>query len=387
MPAGSAPRPWWAIGFLAAGALWLLFVGSLFLTGYWATVTVTGGAGDGFCDVVWDDPGGHRLSGESDCYDEPPGSRFEVRVSGWPDADEPTLVETYVGMGLLLGLPPVALGGGRLLQLARRRLPPAPELETPTAPPGSGGALADPRTVSALNRVRRRAWTLVAIGTVGVCGVVVPAAVEIEADEALRAVGVTTVGTVVQVEPDSTWSTGAASVRFTANGTTQSRDVLLGGYADDYVSGDAVDVVYDPADPDRFIIDDALYGFAWTGWVLAPAIVLALVAPFGIARAVRVREMRRLLAHRSWARVQARALNLENCWEVVTVDGAVWRSGRYLLWVPDWASPEDTWQGENGPAWWVSDGATALFAAHPGGRLVLTRRRRGRAGRAHRPRS
>jgi hypothetical protein len=115
-----ARRPWWAIGLLAFGSLWLLFVACIFVTGYSTTVTVTGGAGDGFCDVVWEDPAGRRLSGESECSDEPAGTRFDVRVSGWPDAGEPTLQETYLWLGLLLGLPPVALGG---VLLARWRRP------------------------------------------------------------------------------------------------------------------------------------------------------------------------------------------------------------------------------------------------------------------------
>jgi hypothetical protein len=356
----------------------MLFVGCQFLTGYWATVTVTSGSGDGFCDVVWKDPAGQRHSGESDCYDQPAGDRFEVRVSGWPDAGDPALAETYVGVGLLIGLPPLVVGGGRLLQLAwRRRLPPAPHLATPTALDG-GGALADERTPAALARVRRRAWLLAGLGAVGISIVGVLMALEIEADDDLRAVGVTTVGTVLDVEPDRWWDAGSASVRFTADGITRPRDVSLGGYADGYVEGDVVDVVYDPSDPDRFIIDDALYGFDWTGWVLAPSLILALIAPFGVLRVMRAREMRRLLATRAWASVRAEAVDLGYRWEFRTADGAVWRSGRYLAWLPDLtpheSSGHDLPDGK-GPAWWVSDGTRAVFAPDPGGRLVLARRR------------
>ncbi|MGY1802699.1 DUF3592 domain-containing protein [Blastococcus sp. SYSU D00922] len=376
MPARSTRRPWWAIGFLAVGGLWMLFAACVFLSGYWATVTVTDGSGDGFCDVVWRDPEGQRHRGEADCYDEPVGSNFEVRVTGWPDAGDPTLPETYVGIGLLFGLPPFALGAGRLVQLAwRHRLPSAPHLETPEGP---GGALGNPRTVAALNRVRRRAWTLTALGVVGLCGVVVAAAVEIEADEDLRAVGVTTVGTVVQVEPDSTWSTGAASIRFSAAGDTRSRQVTLGGYADDYVAGDVVDVVYDPADPERFVIDDALYGPGWTDWVLLPSLVLAVIAPLGVLRLARYRDMRKLLVGRSWARVQAQVGDLVYRWEFTTADGSVWRSGRYLAWLPDWA-PEEPLALQvprrADSVWWVSDGRVAVFAPDPSGTLVLARRR------------
>jgi hypothetical protein len=364
----------------------MLFVGCQFLTGYWATATVTGGAGDGFCDVVWVDPAGQRHSGESDCYDEPAGNRFEVRVAGWPDAGEPALADTYAGMALLFGLPPFALGAGRLLQLTRRlRLPPLPHLATRMAPEGDAGALADPRTVAALGRVRRRAWLVAGLGTVGACVVLVIGAQEIEADENLRAVGVTTVGTVVQVDPDSWWSAGAASVSFTAHDVTQARDVTLGDYADAYAEGDVVDVVYDPSDPDRFTIDDALYGFDWTGWVLAPSLLLALVAPFGALRVMRARHMRRLLATRTWAPVRAEVIDSVYRWEFTTADGSVWRSGRYLGWLPDWnphatsdhhlpdAGPLEAWIDQ--PAWWVSDGTSAVFAPDPGGPLVLARRR------------
>jgi hypothetical protein len=376
VPSRSGRRPWWAIGFLTLGVLWMLFVGCLFLTGYRATVTVTGGSGDGFCDVVWEDPSGRRLTGESDCYDEPAGSRFEVRVSGWPDAGEPTLTETYVGMGLALGLPPSVLGAGRLTQLAwRRRLPTAPHLETAMATEGSGGALADPRTAAALRPARRRARVLAGLGAAGIGGVVLTASVEIGADDELRRSGVTTVGTVVEIDPDSLWDAGSASVHFTAGGDARSRPVALGGYADDYAEGDVVDVVYDPADPGRFIIDDALYGPNWTGWVLLPALVLALLAPAGFARLIRYRDTRRLLATRCWALVRAHATDLDDRWMFTTDDGSGWRSGRYWLWLPEWAPHDAGGVDRDERTWWVSDGATAVFAPDPGGVLVLARRR------------
>ena len=378
LPVRSPPRPWWAIGALTLGGLWILFVGCVYVTGYSATATVTGGVGNGFCDVIWEDPSGRRLSGESDCYDEPPGSRLEVRVSGWPDAGEPALTEAYVGMGVVFGLPPFAVGAGRLLQLAwRRRTQPLSHLVTMPAPEGSGGALADPRTAAALGRVRRRAWALAGLGAVGIGGVVLTASVEIRADDELRRAGVTTVGTVVEIDPDSLWNAGSASVRFTAGSDTRSRSVTLGGYVDGYVKGDVVDVVYDPVNPDRFIIDDALYGPDWTGWVLVPALVLALLAPFGVAGLLRFWDMRGLLATRSWARVRVHVTDLDDRWRFVIDDGFDWQSGRYWLWLPDWAPHDPTGVDQDKPAWWVSDGTTAVFAPDPGGALVLARRRKG----------
>jgi hypothetical protein len=355
----------------------MLFIGCLYVTGYSATATVTGGVGNGYCDVVWEDPSGHRLRGESDCYDEPPGSRFHVRVSGWPYAGEPTLTEAYVGMALVFGLPPFAVGAGRLLQLAwRRRRPPMPHLATAPATERSGAALGDPRTAAALRRVRGRAWALAGLGAAGIAGIVLSAAGDIGADDELRRTGVTTVGTVVEIDLGRWWEMESASVRFTAGGDTRSRPVALGGFVDGYVEGDAVDVVYDPADPDRFIIDDALYGPAWTGWVLVPALVLALVAPFGFARLIRYRDARRLLAGRSWARVRVQATDLDDRWRFTTDDGSDWRSGRYWLWLPDWARRDAAGVDPDKRAWWVSDGATAVFAPDPGGPLVLARRRR-----------
>ena len=382
----SPRRPWWAIGGLTLGGLWLLFVGCLFVTGYWATVTVTGGAGDGWCAVVWEDPSGHVLDGEGECSDEPPGSRFEVRVSGWPDPGEPTLPETYVGLGLFLGAPLVAVSAGRLVHLARRRRRPMPQLATAAVPEGGAGALSDQRTAAALTGARRRAWTLVGLGAVGACAVVALAAIEIEADEDLRAVGVTTVGTVLRVDPDGRWSSGGASVRFTAHGVTRARDVTLGGYADDYVEGQGVDVVYDPSDPDRFIIDDALYGPGWTGWALVPSLLVAFLAgPFGISRVSTTARTRQLLDTHTWAPVRVRVLFEDDRWEFTTADGVVWRAGRHVDWPePNWEPSKRSDWGlpDEDPAdvpydqhaWWVCDGTDAVFSPDRGAPLLLARR-------------
>ena len=147
----------------------------------------------------------------------------------------------------------VGLGGGaRLLYLARRRQLSLPHLATPIAPAGRHGAASSvERTAAGLARPTRWARATLALGVVGACGVVLTAAVEIGADEELREVGVTTVGTVLRVDPDGALSPGGASVRFTALGDTRARHVTLGGYADDYIEGQVVDVVYDPAEPDR----------------------------------------------------------------------------------------------------------------------------------------
>jgi hypothetical protein len=135
-------RRWWAHLLLALSGLGVAYCVSMYVTGYTATVTVVGGDGEGFCDVVWEDPQGAERSGEADCYDEPAGTRFDVRVTGWPDPGDPTTPEMYVIIALLLGLPPALVGGVRLRQLHNRRkawaapaLPPTFSAPAPSLPP------------------------------------------------------------------------------------------------------------------------------------------------------------------------------------------------------------------------------------------------------------
>ncbi len=275
-------RRWWAYLLLAFSGLWLAMCLSMYVTGYDATATVVGGDGQGFCEVVWEDRSGMEQSGEADCDDDPVGSRLDVRVSGWPVPEDPSTPGLYAFVALVIAVPLGGVGCWRLLHVRNRsQVWPAPE-DGPSFP------LADPASAQALTRGRRGAWLLTGAGAVGVGLVLTVATVEISADDDLRAVGITTVGTILDVEPDESWSAGSASVRFTAGGVTEARDVTLGGYADDYVEGDVVDVVYDPAAPDRFIIDDALYGPGWTGWALFPSLLLALLAPVGVVRVIRI---------------------------------------------------------------------------------------------------
>jgi hypothetical protein len=249
---------------------------------------VVGGDGEGFCEVVWEDRTGIDRSGEADCADDPVGAVLDVRVSGWPMPEDPSTPGLYLLVALAIGVPPAVVGGWRLLHLRYGNhawLPPAPE--------GPSAAAADPGASLTSSRERRWAWLLTGLGATGIGLVLTVAVVEIDADDELRAVGITTVGTVLSVEPDEVWDAGSASVRFTAGGVTRAREVTLGGYADDYVEGDVVDVVYDPAAPGRFIIDEALYGPGWTGWVLFPSLLLSLMMPIGVVRVLRVGRARR----------------------------------------------------------------------------------------------
>ncbi|MFD2091748.1 hypothetical protein [Blastococcus deserti] len=372
MQSRSARRPWWAIGFLTLGGLWMLFVGCLFLTGYWTTVTVTGGSVEGFCDVVWEDPAGQRHDGESDCYNEPPGSRFEVRVSGWPDAGEPTLTETYVGMGLVFGLPPFALGGGWLLHLARRRHEePTPDLMTPPAARnGYGPALSTARTAAALRRATRRARRFLALGVAGWSAAVLIMVVQSDSDTSLRDTATTTVGTLASVDYDAPPIPGGASVRFTADGETRTHYVWLGADADDYVAGQEVFVVYDPDHLDRFTIDDSQYAPAWTHWLLGPVLVVAVAGAFlGVSLMAARARMRRVLATRVWAPVRVRVSYDEDRVVLTTADAAVWCS----VGKADWPEPPDDATASD--AWCASDGARAVFSPDLGSPLVLARLR------------
>ena len=151
LPAPAAPgRAWWGWLLVAAGGLWIAYVACMYATGYSTTATVTSGdldLTDGFCPVVWVDPSQVVHSGEADCYDEPAGSALGVRVTGWPDAGDPTMAGTYVAIAALFGLPPLAAGAWRLLYLRGRRrawlaaTAPSTGPRAPAPVPGPTGAL------------------------------------------------------------------------------------------------------------------------------------------------------------------------------------------------------------------------------------------------------
>ncbi len=382
------PRGWVAIGALILGTVWMLAAVCMFVTGYTTTVTVIGGDGEGFCDVVWEAPSGGRLSGEADCYDEPAGSRFDVRVTGWPDAGEPTLVETYLGVGLLFGLPPFALGAGRLVQLHLRRRavartasavrPRRPGAAAPE-PPGAP-ALAGDRTATAVGGARRRAWALLALGAVSACGLVAVGTVLDRMDAEFMAAGVRTTGTVVQVDENFRGNSGSASVRFTVDGASRTHDVDLRGSVHDYSEGQDVVVIHDPVTPSRFTIDDLGYEPAWGSLILFPLLAGTLLAiPIGGWLVVANRRARRMLRDRPWSRVGVRAFRGERrCW-FVTSDGSIWRSqadddgtwvsagGAYWY---DWRPPDS-----DESAWWVTEGRNAVFSPDEGATLVRAHRR------------
>ena len=389
-PAVSRPRrAWWALVLIGAGTLWMLLVACLFLTGYWATVTVTGGDGEGFCDVVWQDTAGAERRGEGECYDESPGSRFDVRVTGWPAGGDPTLAETYVLMGVVFGLPPVAVGAAGVVHRSRRERELATRLPG-TSPAGAGGAdaaVSAPPTAAVLRRADRHSWWLLAASAVGAGVLLGLFSLSLDSDSKLRDTGVTTVGTVDRVDPDGSQGEGSAYVEFTADGDTGTRQVSLGGYADEFVEGQVVDVVYDPADPDRFTIDDVPYGSDW--WSVVVGFLIAAVTGSGMV-AVRSRaaqrRTRRLLRSHAWTPVRVRVLCPERGSTFTTADGTVWRSRWDGSWptpnreprkLSGWGLPDEDASGvsTDQAAWWVSDGTTAVFSPDQGEPLVVVRRR------------
>jgi hypothetical protein len=360
----------------------------VYLTGYTATVTVTGGDGDGFCDVVWQDPAGATLRGESDCYDEPVGSRFDVRVTGWVDAGDPTLTETYVGIALLFSLPLAAAGGMVLLLSRRQRVVTTPELATPPAfADGHDAAVSVERTSAAVTRDSRRAWAVLAVGIAGVGALAWLITVSAADDADLREKGITTLGTVMDVYPDERFSPGGAAVRFTGGGDDEVRYVYLGSDSYDYVEGQEVTVLYDRFDPALFTIDDVSYEPTWTAWPLRAAILFSVLGGLlGVAEVRRCSRMRRLLRTRVWTPVRVSVLPDNHGLAFTTADGATWRQASGIRWptlnrkrraFSGWGPTDEDSAANPGdqPAWWVSDGTSAVLSPDLGPPLVLARLR------------
>ena len=386
VPLRSRRRPWWALVSIALGVLWMLFCACLYVTGYTATATVTGSTGDGFCRVDWEDLSGSPHSHEVECEGRGIGDRLDVRVTGWPDAGEPTPPSAFLGMGVLLGLPLVAAGGARLLHL-RRWGPgvPVPYLATPEALPGGHDAASLDRTGAALTRSARRAGGLLGLASLAACAAAVLLVVLEREDRELRDTGITTVGTILRVDPDSRFDPGGAAVEFTAGGTTRARYAWLGDAAYDYVDGQVVDVVYDRLDPDRFAVDDVAYGTGWAYWPAIAAAVAAVTAgPCGLAVLGTHRRIRRLLRQRAWTPTRVRVLSDgDGRIRFTGPAGELWRSDGDAEWPvisrapvdrAGWGLPGEDDEPEDQSAWWVCDGLRAVFSPDRGAPLVLARR-------------
>jgi hypothetical protein len=136
-PVARQPRRWsrWAICCLLLAGLWFAGWAWLVAGGHTSTATVTGGDGEGLCDVVWAEPSG-RASGEVDCSDEPAGTRRTIWVLGWPATGEPVDPGWTIGSVLVLGGLVAVPGAIRLLrQVHLRRRPVAAHLAPADPPP------------------------------------------------------------------------------------------------------------------------------------------------------------------------------------------------------------------------------------------------------------
>ncbi|MGY2064608.1 DUF3592 domain-containing protein [Blastococcus sp. SYSU DS0619] len=387
------PRGWASIAAVVTGALYVGLYVVMAVTGYSATATVTGGSGDGFCDVVWEDDPGRQHSGEASCSDESTGSTIDVLVSGWPFPEEAITPGDFVLETLVVGIPLCGLGGVRLLFVRRRAVRWRRDLASPSSP-GTAEASPCAAEAAATNRAlaSSRRWTAAffAVGILSITGFVVGTSVVFDQSAELRESGVQAAGTVEEVRPGRALTTGTALVRYTVDGVERYGTVALGDSTDLYSEDQTVTVYYDAADPGRMTIDDQDNQPSWSVLLM----VLALVGGLGILwlaghRSVRGLVIERLLWSRPWQRVRA-DVEFHGAGLVVRLDdGSVWRSQRWSGWrrrepaeertsLPgDTALPGDEQaDADDRSVWWVDDGTRAVFAPDRGGPLVLTRRSR-----------
>lgn len=189
------------------------------------------------------------------------------------------------------------------------------------------------RTAAALRQARRRAAAVTAVGVVSVVATGALGMVMGEADAELRATGITTVGTVVDVYPDSRYSTGGLDVRFAVRGESATRYLSVGSYASDYVNGQQVVVLYDRLAPNRFTVDDVSYEPPWTFWPIMAAIFgVLLAAPTSIWMLLRSRRTRRVLEEGSWEPVRVRVWVDDRSSAFITDGGQSWHSWSDARW-------------------------------------------------------
>lgn len=96
----AARGPWWSWAVLALAGLWLAGWAWLVLGGDTVRATVTGGDGEGYCDVRWTDGDGRVQTAEVDCADEAAGSPRTVWTLARPfrgEAVDPAWTAGSVG--------------------------------------------------------------------------------------------------------------------------------------------------------------------------------------------------------------------------------------------------------------------------------------------------
>ncbi|WP_147251770.1 DUF3592 domain-containing protein [Blastococcus sp. TF02-8] len=362
----------WAAAFLT---LAVGFAGLMFLVGtdgYTADATVLSSDDGWTCEVAWTDPTGTAIEGRSDCFGERAGSRLEVLVP-WGEIEDPVSTRPALALsGGVVAAPLLAVGALLAWRVARHRRRDATFLrlvgaEPPRAGESSEAALAEPRTASAV--ARRRRWSRV--GLIGVAASLLLSVgmwlVQDHADRQLRAEGATTVGTVVELHPEGRRRRGGLDVRFTVDGTQHRGHVP--GDSNDYDLGQHVEVFFDPADPDRFTIDDVTFEPRGTALLLT---VGGLGSLSGIAYGLPVllshRRARSMLARGVWSPVMVRARYEKSRYLFTAPDGTTWRSSRRA----GWPTREDGTEPVQ-DAWWVRDGEHAVFSPDKGAPLVRAR--------------
>ena len=117
-----APPQWsaWAILLVLVGLGWIAPFVAMAISATPATATVTGGDGDGSCDVEWLGADQRVRRGEIDCWEDQEGSTRTV----WVLSDEPGDVTDpawFTGGMLAIGVVVAAPGAVRLLVVRRRR--------------------------------------------------------------------------------------------------------------------------------------------------------------------------------------------------------------------------------------------------------------------------
>jgi hypothetical protein len=173
-----------------------------------------------------------------------------------------------------------------------------------SAEPPDGPAWDHPPTQRAVRRFRRIAWAAIAVSLLFMVTFMEVASVGGDRADELEATGTRASGTVVSVRSTGRFADdGAVTVRYEARGRSREAVVHLNEESDSYEEGQAITVIYDPADPDRATIagEDndppwmvAVFIITFVGWfVLLPA---------GIVLRLRARRWRRIFERHPWRR-------------------------------------------------------------------------------------
>ncbi len=236
----------------------------------------------------------------------------------------------------------------------------------------------------ATRRSLRRRWLIVAAVALAAAAVLVVAGMARRADTraaALQHDGTRAPATVVSVDNTpfgrARLADGPVEVSFEAAGQSRQATVDVGGAVDAYTAGQAVDVVYDPADPGRV----ELVGVPpqRRGVPVAPPLILGvLLAAMAAVAGRHAAQIAHVLRHEGWLFVRSRLARdartaglRQRARTLVIVD----TPGGPLTVEPLGLSRVDP--GFAPEVWIAGLGARTLVLATPGGGHVVGVRRRG----------